>query len=390
MQQPEEAAAEAEAERGGGFHLEREAGVVEAQLAHRRAQRLEIVGIDREQAAEHDRYSRLEARQHLGHRLPVVGDGVADARVGDLLDRRGDEADLAGAELVDLLHLRREEADALDVVGRIGAHHADAVALLHHAVDDADQDDHAEIDVVPAVDQQRLQRRVAVAFRRRQARDDGFQHVGHAFAGLGRDHHGIRRIDPDHVLDLLLDLLGLGRGQIDLVQDRHDLVVVVERLVDIGERLRFHALARVNDQEGALAGRQRPRDFVGEVDMAGRVHQIEDVILAVLGLVVQPDGLRLDGDAALALDIHGIEHLFLARHFAIGQPARHLDQAVGQRRFAMVDMGDNGEVADVGNGGGRHGPRDSTRTPMRQPCCWILRGFLHAKLIPRKRKTRYA
>ena len=124
--------------------------------------------------------------------------------------------------------------------------------------------------------------------------------------------------------------------------------------------------------------------------MAGRVHQVEDVILAVLGAVVQPHRLRLDGDAALALDIHGIEHLLLARHFAVRQPARHLDQAVGQRRFAMVDMGDDGEVADVGNGGGCHGARDSIHTPVRQPYCCILRGFLHAKLIPLDPKTRYA
>ena len=164
----------------------------------------------------------------------------------------------------------------------------------------------------------------------------------------------------------------------------------VQRVVDVGERLRLDALAGVDHQQRAFAGRQRARDFVGEVDMARRVHQVEDVILAVLGVVVQPDRLRLDGDAALALDIHGIEHLFLARHFAIGQPAGGLDQAVGQRRFAMVDMGDNGEVADVGNGGGGHGARDSIHIPVRQPYCCILRGFLHAKLIPLRRKTRYA
>ena len=288
------------------------------------------------------------------------------------------------------VHLRREETDALDVVGGAGAHHADAAALLHRAVDDADQNDDAEIDVVPAIDQQRLQRRVAVALRRRQARDDGFQHVGHAKAGLGRDHHGIRRVDADHVLDLLPYLLGFGRGQVDLVENRYDLMARIERVVDVGERLRFDALAGVDHQQRPFAGRQRPRDFVGEVDMAGRVHQVEDVILAVLGAVVQPHRLRLDGDAALALDIHGIEHLLLARHFAVRQPARHLDQAVGQRRFAMVDMGDDGEVADVGNGGSCHGARDSIHIPVRQPYCCISRGFLHAKLIPLGPKTRYA
>jgi hypothetical protein len=78
--------------------------------------------------------------------------------------------------------------------------------------------------------------------------------------------------------------------------------------------------------------------------VAGRVHQVEDVGLAVLGLVFEAHGLRLDGDAALALDIHVVEHLLL--HLARGQAAGELDQPVGQRRLAVVDMGDDGEVAD--------------------------------------------
>ena len=65
--------------------------------------------------------------------------------------------------------LGREHADAVDIVSRIGAHHADALVLAQHAVDDAHEHHDAEIDVVPAVDQQRLERRVAVALGRRQA-----------------------------------------------------------------------------------------------------------------------------------------------------------------------------------------------------------------------------
>ena len=81
-----------------------------------------------------------------------------------------------------------------------------------------------------------------------------FQHFGHVLAGLGRDQDRIRGVEPDHVLDLLLHLLRLGRRQIDLVEDRHDLVVVVDRLVDVGERLRFDALGGVDDQQRAFAG----------------------------------------------------------------------------------------------------------------------------------------
>jgi hypothetical protein len=98
---------------------------------------------------------------------------------------------------------------------------------------------------------------------------------------------GVRGVDADHVLDLLLDALGLGGGQVDLVEDRDDLVVVVDRLIDVGERLRLDALRGVDHQQRAFAGGQRARDLVGEVDMAGRVHQVELIGLAVLGLVVR-------------------------------------------------------------------------------------------------------
>ena len=349
---PEKAAAEAEAERGGGFHLVGEARVVEPEPAHGRAQRLEIGGVDREQAAEHHRDRRAEARQRRRHRLLLVGDGVADAGVGHLLDRGGEKADLAGAELVALDALGREDADAVDLVGRVGLHHQDALALFHHAVDDAEQHDDAEIGVVPAVDEERLERRRGVALGRRQAGDDRFQDFRHVQSGLGRDQNRVRGIKPDHVLDLLLDLVGLGGRQIDLVEHRNDLEIVVERLIDVGERLRLDALAGVDDEQRALAGGERTVDLIGEVDVAGRVDEVEDVILAVVRAIFEANGLRLDRDAALALDIHGIEHLL--DHFARFEPAGELNQPVGKGRFAVVDMGDDREIADIGDGSFGH------------------------------------
>ena len=112
--------------------------------------------------------------------------------------------------------------------------------------------------------------------------------------------------------------------------------------------------------------------------MAGGVDQVENIVLAVAGVIFEPDRVGLDGDAALALDVHGIEHL--VDHLALGQRAGHLDQPVGQRRLAMVDMGDDGKVTDmgarrVGHGahiGGKRGPgkRQSCRLAYlsRAPC----------------------
>ena len=63
VQQAQEPAAEAEAQRRAGLHLVGEAGVVEAQAPDRGAQVLEVGGVDREEAAEHHRLHRLEAGQ---------------------------------------------------------------------------------------------------------------------------------------------------------------------------------------------------------------------------------------------------------------------------------------------------------------------------------------
>ena len=94
-----------------------------------------------------------------------------------------------------------------------------------------------------------------------------------------------RGVDPDHVLDLLPGLLRLRAGQVDLVEDGDDLEPGVHREVRVGQRLRLHALAGVHHQQGALAGGQRAAHLVGEVDVPGRVDQVEDVVLAVLRLV---------------------------------------------------------------------------------------------------------
>ena len=174
--------------------------------------------------------------------------------------------------------------------------------------------------------------------------DDGFQDLVDADALLGARQHGVARVQADHGFDLLADALGLGRRQIDLVDDRNDFQVVVQRQVGVGQRLRLHALRGVHHQQRAFAGLQAARNFVGEIHVAGRVDQVQLVHVAVVGAVVQADGVGLDGDAALALQVHGVEHLL--HHFALRERAGDLEQAVGQRRLAVVDVRDDREIAD--------------------------------------------
>ena len=92
--------------------------------------------------------------------------------------------------------------------------------------------------------------------------------------------------------------------------------------------------------------------------MARRIDQVEDIVLAVFGRVFEAHRLRLDGDAALALEFHVVEHLLF--HLARGQPTAHLNQAVGQRRLAVVDVRDDREISyvcGVGHGAAMYHPK---------------------------------
>ncbi len=70
--------------------------------------------------------------------------------------------------------------------------------------------------------------------------------------------------------------------------------------------------------------------------MARRIDEVELVGLAVVGRVVHAHGLAFDRDAALALDIHGVEQLRL--HVALVDGMGELEDAVADRRLAMVDV----------------------------------------------------
>jgi hypothetical protein len=61
VEEAQEAAAEAEAQGGGGLHLVGEGGVVEGELLDGVAEVLEVGGVDGEEAAEDDRLRGLEA-----------------------------------------------------------------------------------------------------------------------------------------------------------------------------------------------------------------------------------------------------------------------------------------------------------------------------------------
>ena len=184
-----------------------------------------------------------------------------------------------------------------------------------------------------------------VPLGRRQPVHHCFEHVGDADAFFRAGQNRARSVEADNFLDLTPRLLRLRAWQIDLVDDGDDLEVVFDSQVGIGQRLRFDALRRINQQQRPFARSERPCDLVRKVDVPGCVDEVEHVELPVLGGVVQPDWMRLDGDAALALEIHRVEHLRF--HLAGLQRSSRLEETVGERRLAVIDVSDDGKITDA-------------------------------------------
>ena len=114
------------------------------------------------------------------------------------------------------------------------------------------------------------------------------------------------------------------------------------------ERLRHHEfglrqrpLGGVDQHQGAVHHIENALDLAAEIGVAGRVDDIDP------GVVPDQRGrLGEDGDAALALEVVGIQRA-LGDALVLAKRARLLQQPVNQGGFAVVDVGDNGDVAEI-------------------------------------------
>ncbi len=120
---------------------------------------------------------------------------------------------------------------------------------------------------------------------------------------------------------------------------------MIDRRLHVGHGLRLDALSGVHDEQRPFAGGETARHFIGKIHVAGSVDQVQRVIQPVFGAVVEAHRAGFDGDAALALEIHRVEHL--RGHLALAERAGKLEQAIGQGGLAVVDVRDNAKIPDV-------------------------------------------
>ena len=158
---------------------------------------------------------------------------------------------------------------------------------------------------------------------------------------IGKVELLVGRVERGEQVEAFVDDLGHPRvGLVDLVDADDRLQADLQRLADHELGLRHRPLRGVDQHDRAVDHREDALDLAAEIGVAGSVDDVDSMIL--------PDhGGRLgeDRDAALALEIVGVHHPF-GDALILAERAGLLQQPVDERRLAVVDVGDDGDVAE--------------------------------------------
>ena len=145
----------------------------------------------------------------------------------------------------------------------------------------------------------------------------------------------------EQLVDLVQHLGNAGVGPVDLVDHQDDGQVESQRLAQHETGLGQRPLAGVDQQQDAVDHGEAPLHLAAEVGVAGGVDDVDlDAAVAHRGVLGQ------DGDALFPLQVVGVQDP-LDDGLVVAEGARLAEHGVDQRRLAVVDVGHDGDVAEV-------------------------------------------
>ena len=266
-----------------------------------------------------------------------MGDCISHSGIAYILYRRGDVSNLTRAQHLCLFKSEGRHISHVDhVKGRSRVHQLYLIARLKRSVDYSHVYHDSQIAVVIGVEYQRLKGRVCVTLGGRNVINDRLKHLLDVQSRLCGNRGTILCGNAYNVLYLGSHLVGVCRGEIYLVYNRHYLKVRIDRKIRVGKSLRLNALSCVHHEQSSVAGVERARHLVVEVNVTWGIYKVKDVILAVRRLIVKTYRARLYRYSSLLLQIHVVEHLLL--HLTLGYSLSSLKYSVCQSGLAVVDM----------------------------------------------------
>jgi hypothetical protein len=160
-----------------------------------------------------------------------------------------------------------------------------------------------------------------------------------------------RNVERERLLDLAHQVERIAGFPIHFINERHNRHVAQAAYFEQFSCLRFDALGRVDNHDGAIDGGEGAVGVLGKILVAGGIDEVE----AAFG-EIEAHHRGADRDAAFALHLHpvGSGAALLAARL---DRARQLDRAAEQqqffrqRRFTRVRMRDNRKRPAAGDGG---------------------------------------
>ena len=290
-------------------------------LDGRHVQRRREVVHDR---VEHRLHAAVLERRAAEHRVDLRVDGQLADRGLDLGDREGLTAEVLLEELLVRLGDRLEQHLAVlgDDLGHVGRDLLDVVLGAHGDITlgVARPDQRAHLDEV----------------------DDSDEVVLDADGQLDDQRLGLELVD-----DRVDREVEVGAELVHLVDEADARDVVLVGLTPHGLGLGLDALLAVEDGDGAVEDAERALHLDREVDVAGGVDDVDLVLVPEAR-----DGSRRDRDATLLLLLHpvgGRRTIVRLADLVVG--SRVVQDALGRRRLAGIDVRHDADVADLGEVG---------------------------------------
>jgi hypothetical protein len=173
--------------------------------------------------------------------------------------------------------------------------------------------------------------------------------VGPALAARGIQHREVELVvvgaeGGEQVKHLGMHLIRAGVGAVHLVDHDDRMEAAGERLADDELGLREDALGGVHQDDGAVHHVQDAFHLAAEVGVAGGVDDVD------AGVAPEHRGaLGEDGDASLALQVVAV-HRALGHHLVVAERAGLAEELVDEGGLAVIDVGDDRDVADLHGG----------------------------------------
>ena len=197
------------------------------------------------------------SRKWLFTRTILIGNGITHHGVTHIFNAGGNIAYHAGTQFLTRNKLSCPEISNFhDLLHGFRCHHADLHTRPYRSVFDTAEDDDTLIGIIQAVKNQCLQRSIGIPCRSRYLMHDCLQHIFHILSGLCRNTRGILCFYADHIFYLLNYSVRICTRQVDFINNRYHIQIMIQCQIHIRQCLCFYTLCCIHDEDCTVTGCQ--------------------------------------------------------------------------------------------------------------------------------------